>query len=122
MWAYNEGTKQCTQIGGSGWSESSGGCTSGWLDRKSVPADVTTQSGYRAFSGNQMNVETGAATLGDCAQLCLDTSGCKYFAWLGPIGAESFNSAGANCKLADAGASPVASSTFSGDSWGTGAC
>lgn len=123
LWQYADGSRSCSLFNGAGWKASNAPCNvAGWLNRNNLPSNVQTQSGYREYQGSALNVVTGATSVGACAQACVDTANCKYFTWLGPIGGETFNQEGANCRLADAGATPVQAFTYTGNSWGTGEC
>lgn len=120
VWDYDKGTRVCRLHERAGFTESSGNCQGGWLNRDEFPAGTQTKSGFVEYSGASNVIETGAVSAGACAQFCVNTPGCKYFTWLGPLGGDEYNVAGANCQVADSDATPVPSSRFSGNTYGEG--
>lgn len=120
VWDYDKGTRVCRLHERAGFTESSGNCQGGWLNRDEFPAGTQTKSGFVEYSGASSVIETGAVSAGACAQFCVNTPGCKYFTWLGPLGGDEYNVAGANCQVADSDATPVPSSRFSGNTYGEG--
>lgn len=122
LWTYNPVTQACTLRVATGWSDQTGGCTSGYLNRDAMPDDVATYPGTKSFTGQTLNVTTGATTLEACATLCDTTPTCGYFTWSGPPGSNKpFNSNGANCWLVDSAATPSAT-TDKGGYWGVSEC
>ncbi|KAI8105309.1 hypothetical protein M9435_000476 [Picochlorum sp. BPE23] len=117
-WAYDKGTRVCKLHEPAGFVESAGNCQGGWLNRDEFPPGTQRQSGFVEYTDASNIIETGAVSAGACAQFCVDTPGCKYFTWLGPLGGDQYNVAGANCQVADSNATPVPSSRFSGNTYG----
>lgn len=106
-WDYDlSGT--CTLHAVGGFSETNGICDAGWLNRDTLPSGVQVQNIYYEYTGATLLVETGAVSAGGCAEVCKATQSCKYFTYIGEIGnGNQYNDQGANCQLADAGATPV---------------
>eukprot|EP00889_Picochlorum_renovo_P001955 jgi/Picre1/28985/NNA_004379.t1 len=79
---------------------------------------INDQIWYFNWEGTSIPSVLNTLVEEDVCLFCVDTPGCKYFTWLGPLGGDQYNVAGANCQVADSNATPVPSSASSGNTYG----